>query len=65
MYSMDIMQNEQWSSLRRLILWQDNMDTAVCEQYPDFRFFLHFKLWQCAAEAIFCCPTENSGHIEA
>ncbi len=24
-----------------------------------------FTLYGCAAEAIFCCPTENSRHLEA
>ncbi len=26
---------------------------------------LNFLIYECAAEAIFCCPTENSHHLKS
>ncbi len=55
-------------------VWANSPRSASC---PGFHLLLHFLLWSlfrpslsccedlCAAEVIFCCPTENSHHLKS
>ena len=35
------------------------------KQHLDARFYTKIAITFCAAEAIFCCPTENSHHLKS